>query len=79
MRFLEEKIVKTDKDIICQKCGKDVLEGQNALMEKYIHKGKVVTTMYCADKGCNPLNDVGYKLFLSAILIVIAMFVWIVN
>ena len=79
MRFLEEEMIKTNKDIICQKCGKDVLKGQNALREKYIHQGKIITTMYCSDSKCNPLNDLGYKMFIGAIVIVIAMFVWIVN
>ena len=79
MRFLEEKIVKITEDMICQKCGKDILEGNNAIREKYTHKGKIITTFYCNDKKCNPPNDVGHRLFMTAIVIVIGMFIWIVN
>tara|TARA_Y100001973_G_C5194178_1_gene333048 strand:+ start:954 stop:1337 length:384 start_codon:yes stop_codon:yes gene_type:complete len=79
MRFLEEKIVKIAEDMICQKCGKDILEGNNAIREKYTHRGKIITTFYCNDKKCNPPNDVGHRLFMTAIVIVIGMFIWIVN
>ena len=42
MRLLEEVYIKAEKDGICQKCGIDIPEGSNHLLESYIHKGNIL-------------------------------------
>ena len=67
MRLIEEVYLKADKDEICQKCGVDITEGSNHLLESYIHKGVLLKNTYCLRKRCNPINNLRLKLFWGAI------------
>jgi len=76
MRLVEEVYIKAEKDEICQKCGVDIPEGSNFLMESYIHKGKLLTNTYCLAKKCNPPNNVRIRLFWGTIILSVSA--WII-
>ena len=69
MRLIEEIYLKADRDEICQRCGVDIPEGQNHLLESYIHKGTILTNTYCLKKKCNPPNNVRLRLFWGTIIL----------
>jgi hypothetical protein len=69
MRLVEEVYVKAEKDEICQKCGIDIPEGSNHLLETYVHKGTISTSHYCLKKRCNPINNLRLKLFWGSIIV----------
>ena len=75
MRLLEEVYIKAEKDGICQKCGIDILEGSNQLLESYIHKGNILVNTYCLNKKCNPPNNVRFRLFWGAIILSVSSWV----
>ena len=76
MRLIEEIYIKADKDLICQKCGVDIPEGSNHLLESYIHKGTLLTNTYCLAKKCNPPNNIRLRLFWGTIIL--SLSAWVV-
>jgi len=76
MRLIEEVYLKADKDEICQKCGVDIAEGSNHLLESYIHKGVILSNTYCLKKRCNPINNLRLRLFWG--VITLSMASWII-
>lgn len=73
MRLIEEVYVKATEPTICQTCGVDIAEGENHLVETYVHKGALLTSHYCLDKKCNPMNDVRLKLVRLGVALLIGM------
>ena len=73
MRLIEEVYVKATEPTICQTCGVDIAEGENHLVETYVHKGALLTSHYCLDKKCNPMNNVRLKLVRLGIALLIGM------
>ena len=75
MRLIEEVYLKADEDLICQKCGIDIPEGSNHLLESYIHKGTILSNTYCLAKKCNPPNNVRLRLFWGTIILSVSAWV----
>ena len=75
MRMLDEVYRKADKDEICQKCGCDIPQGSNCLVETYTSKGSIITNIYCIKPRCNPINNLGLRLFWGAVSA--TLFFWI--
>jgi len=73
MRLIEEVYVKATEPTICQTCGVDIAEGENHLVETYVHKGALLTSHYCLDKKCNPMNNVRLKLVRLGVALLIGM------
>ncbi len=72
MRLVEEIYMKADRDEVCQKCGVDIHEGTNHLLETYIHKGTLLVNTYCLSKKCNPPNNVRLRLFWGTVILSLA-------
>jgi len=75
MRLVEEVFIKAEKDEICQKCGIDIAQGTNMLLESYIHKGNILTNTYCLKRRCNPINNLRLRLFWGTIIVSLSLWV----
>jgi len=73
MRLIEEVYIKATEPTICQTCGIDIAEGENHLVETYVHKGALLTSHYCLNKKCNPMNNVRLKLVRLGIALIIGI------
>ena len=77
MRLIEEVYLKATEDLVCQKCGVDIPEGANHLLESYIHKGVILSNNYCLKKRCNPINNLRLKLTYGGIVLGLSLWVGI--
>ena len=73
MRLIEEAYTKATEPTICQTCGVDIAEGDNHLIETYVHKGALLTSHYCLNKKCNPMNNVRLKLVRLGVALLVGM------